>query len=226
MDIRAMAMIYRDTPNTYKRVLICKIRATMIFLLLIVLLPLNAASSENDLIWLTNDLSACVSKVDIAKNIVVRHFAKQEAWVTGHYKGYLLLKLTLLHGEARLSWPYCGRSRIWVGGTPGEHGIFCFVQSPTQRASIDNDAVMWCSSWGEPVVLEVVTEDGVGSNCGIAWVAVDILACQPKAIKNRTDVGAELPMFGIDGRVGLYAGGFGEPSSISRPDNTSRNSYT
>jgi hypothetical protein len=68
---------------------------------------------------------------------------------------------------------------------------------------------MWNSSWSEPVVLDLVTEDGVGGDCGSLWVAVGIRSCQFEAIKNRADIGAELPVFGV-------AGGSNERSGVDR----------
>src|ERR1700731_347650 len=107
-----MDINHRDRRRRWllRRIIRCRLLALVdcgtAFLLLIILLPLDAARSENHLIGPTNDLPAYVSKVEVAENIVVRHFAKQEAGTTGHYKGYLLLKLTFLHGDAFLSRPY------------------------------------------------------------------------------------------------------------------------
>lgn len=144
---------------------------------LVVLLPLNAAGFEGDSCRVANNFPARVSKVEIVKNIVVRQFAEHEPRSTGYYKRDLLLKPRLLHSEARLSWPYCGRSRKWIGGTPSKHGIFGFVQSPTHRTDIDDETVMWSSSWSEPVVLETVTEYSVCGNCVNADIAFGILGC-------------------------------------------------
>jgi hypothetical protein len=134
---------------------------------LVVLWPLNAASTETKLIWLsaTSNLPACISIVGIPKNIVVRHFAKQEAMITGHYQRYLTL-IDITQSEPYFSRPYCGYSREWVRDASVKDDVFGLVQRPAQRFSIDNIAVMWLSGWGEPIVLELVTKDGVWSNCG------------------------------------------------------------
>ena len=131
-----MDINHRDCRRRWllRRIIRCRFLALVAcgtaFLLLIILLPLDAARSENHLIGPTNDLPAYVSKVEIAENIVVRHLAKQEAGITGHYEGYLLLKLCLLHGEAVLSRPYCGRSRSWIGGTLGSSAFLVSFKVP------------------------------------------------------------------------------------------------
>jgi hypothetical protein len=69
---------------------------------------------------------------------------------------------------------------------------------------------------GEPIILETVTEDGVRKIRGRGgWLAVLRVGSEPKAVMDWADIGAELPMFGIDGGVGLIPSGIRESSSFS-----------
>lgn len=171
-------------------------------LLLVILLPLNAAGTEIQPRRAMSNIPACISIVRIAKNIIIGHATKQEAVVAGHYeRNMTLLGNVLIHGKSCLSWPYCGYSRKWVRGAPSKHGIFGLVQSPMQRPSIDNDAVMWRSGGGKSVILEMVTEDGMWSSWGTGQIALGILGCQYEAVKNRADVGSELPVFAVSRNI-------------------------
>ena len=167
-----------------------------ISLLLIILLPLDAASAETSAG--ASNMPAYISIVGISKNVIVRHPAKQEAVFPGDYQSYFILIQIAFSTEACLSRPYCGYSGKWVGNAFGEFGIFCLIQTRKETSSIDNDAIMWLSSWSDSIVLEPVAKHGVIWSC----VRADHrIACEPKAINNRAHIGAELPVSSIAGNI-------------------------
>lgn len=78
---------------------------------------------------------------------------------------------------------------------------------------------MRLSCWGEPIIFEVVTGGHEWKSCNRlrGRLAVDGLICQPEAVKDRTNIGAELPLFSVGRGVGLVTSRVCEPACIYRP---------
>jgi hypothetical protein len=191
-------------------------------LLLVVLWHFDGATGgELPWIWRVNNGSTYVRSVVVTKDVLI--FNHKEQGASMRRAGQNLSNYPLICGSHCLSFllgPIC---RQWssVVLSASHDDIFYGVRQ-SGIISEDNISIIqnittftWAYRPRESIVLGMVTDSGVGPNSyeGNGWIAIYGPRSEPQTINNRADIGAELPMLGIERRISLIPSGIGEPIS-------------
>jgi hypothetical protein len=213
MDIKAVGNLRMHSP----------LRRTIGCLLLVVFWYVDGATG-GELPWRVNNGSTDVRSVVVTKDVLI--FNHKEQGASMRRAGQHLSNYPLICGSHCLSFllrPIC---RQWSSIVlSASHDDIVYGVSQRGIISEDNISVIqnittftWAYRPRKSIVLGMVTDSGVGpySHEGNGWIAINGPRSEPQTINNRADIGAELPMLGIERRISLIPSGIGEP--ISRLD--------
>jgi hypothetical protein len=186
----------------------------------------GATGGELPWIWRVNNGSTYVRSVVVTKDVLIFNHKEQDASM--RRVGQNLSNYPLICSSHCLSFflgPICRQwSSIVLSASDddiiydvGQVGVIS-EDNITIIQNITTIAREYCGR--ESIVFGMVTDSGVGPNSyqGNGWIAIYGPRSEPQTINNRADIGAELPMFGIDGGVGLLPSGIRESSSFSNGD--------
>jgi hypothetical protein len=182
----------------------------------------GATRDELPWAWGVNNRSTYVSSMAVTKDVLIFNHKEQCARMRRAVRN--LINYPLICGSPCLSFllgPICRQWSSIVLSASHDDILYSIIQSginSEDNITIIQNITTFTRDYRrrESIVLGMVTDLGVGPNSyeGNGWIAIYRPRREPQTINNRADIGAELPMLGIDRRIGLIPSGVSETPGL------------